>query len=505
MADRLGAEQTLKNDPTSRDIRVSRFFSGWSCRAGMADCRAKNRVSRPLRKFLRRSLDNVERSVMSQTANSQPPQIKSRIGAILRATSGNFLEQFDFFLFGFYASYIAKAFFPSENETAALLNTFGVFWLGALMRPVGAIVLGAYIDRIGRRLGLIVTLAIMAAGTVIITICPTYASIGVAAPVIVLIGRLLQGFSAGVELGGVSVYLSEIATPGNKGFYTSFQSSSQQVAIFVAAIIGYALNELVTGDSFAFLAGIEFAKWRIPFFIGCLIIPFIFFLRRTLEETPEFLAMKKHPSTSEVFSSAAVTGKIIVLGMMMAVLTTTTFYFVTVYTPTFGKSVLKLSSQDALLVTLLVAVTNFIWNPVGGAVSYRLGRKPVLLAIACLSLVTAYPALHWLVAAPTFGKMLAVEMMFSFYFGVYSGTMLGALVEVVPAHVRTTCFSLAFALAAGLFGTFTPFASTWLIDHTGDKASPGFWLMCAATLGIVAALVIYRGGKTIATRDVVPA
>ena len=126
---------------------------------------------------------------MSQTSTSQPPQIKSRIGAILRATSGNFLEQFDFFLFGFYASYIAKAFFPSENETAALLNTFGVFWLGALMRPVGAIVLGAYIDRIGRRQGLIVTLGIMAIGTVVIAFCPTYATIGVAAPIIVLIDR----------------------------------------------------------------------------------------------------------------------------------------------------------------------------------------------------------------------------------------------------------------------------------------------------------------------------
>jgi MHS family citrate/tricarballylate:H+ symporter-like MFS transporter len=436
---------------------------------------------------------------MSQTVTSQPPQIKSRLGAILRATSGNFLEQFDFFLFGFYASAIAKAFFPSQNETAALLNTFGVFWLGALMRPVGAIVLGAYIDRIGRRKGLIVTLAIMAVGTVIIAICPTYASIGVAAPIIVLLGRLVQGFSAGVELGGVSVYLSEIATPGNKGFYTSFQSSSQQVAIFVASLLGFMLSELMPPDVVAAWG------WRIPFFIGCLIIPFIFLLRRTLEETPAFLAMKKHPTASEVFASAVANWRIVVLGMMMAVLTTTTFYFVTVYTPTFGKTVLKLTSQEALIVTLLVAVTNFIWNPVGGALSDRIGRKPVLLAIACLSLVTAYPALNWLIAAPTFGKMLAVEMMFSFYFGVYSGTMLGALVEVVPAHVRTTCFSLAFALAAGLVGTFTPFASTWLIDHTGDKASPGYWLMCAAALGIIAALAIYRGGSAIATREAVAA
>ncbi len=361
----------------------------------------------------------------------------------------------------------------------------------------------------GRRKGLIVTLAIMALGTVTIAVCPTYATIGVAAPVIVLIGRLLQGFSAGVELGGVSVYLSEIATPGNKGFYTSFQSASQQVAIFVAALIGYALNEAVSGDTvmgFSFIFGGEgIAKWRIPFFIGCLIIPFIFFLRRTLEETPAFLAMKKHPSTSEVFSSAAVNWKIILLGMMLAAMTTVTFYFVTVYTPTFGKTVLKLSSQDALLVTLLVAVTNFIWNPVGGALSDRIGRKPVLLAIAGLSFVTAYPALLWLTAAPTFGKMLAVELMFSLYFGLYSGTMLGALVEIVPAHVRTTCFSLAFALAAALFGTFTPFAATTLIAMTGDRASPGFWLMCAAASGFIAAMVIYRSGAVEAREAAVAA
>jgi MFS transporter, MHS family, citrate/tricarballylate:H+ symporter len=431
-----------------------------------------------------------------QPSTSQPPEIKSRIGAILRATSGNFLEQFDFFLFGFYASAIAKAFFPAQNDTAALLNTFGVFWLGALMRPVGAIVLGAYIDRIGRRKGLIVTLAIMAAGTVVITLCPTYATIGIAAPIIVLAGRLLQGFSAGVELGGVSVYLAEIATPGNRGFYTSFQSASQQVAIVVAAIIGFGLSELMPADTVAAWG------WRIPFFIGCLIIPVIFVLRRTLEETPAFLAMKTHPTTAEVFSSAAVNWRIIVLGMMLAAMTTVTFYFVTVYTPTFGKNVLKLSSQDALLVTLLVGITNFIWNPVGGALSDRIGRKPVLLAIAGLSFVTAYPALLWLTAAPSFAKLLAVEMMFSLYFGVYSGTMLGALVEVVPAHVRTTCFSLAFALAAALFGTFTPFASTMLIARTGDKASPGFWLMCAAASGFIAALAIYRSSAVEARETV---
>jgi MHS family citrate/tricarballylate:H+ symporter-like MFS transporter len=434
---------------------------------------------------------------MSQTA--QPPQIKSRLGAILRSTSGNFLEQFDFFLFGFYANAISKAFFPSDNETTALLLTFTTFWLGALMRPIGAIVLGAYIDRIGRRLGLIVTLAIMAMGTVFIAICPTYASIGIAAPIIVLIGRLLQGFSAGVELGGVSVYLFEISTPGNKGFYTSFQSASQQVAIFVAAILGFVISESMPADQVAAWG------WRIPFFIGCLIVPFIFVLRRSLEETPAFLAMKKHPTTSEVFSSAAANWKIILLGMLMVAMTTVTFYFVTVYTPTFGKNVLKLTTRDALVVTLFVAVTNFIWLPVGGAISDRIGRKPVLLAIAGLSLITAYPMLSWLVAAPTFAKMLVVELVFSFYFGVYNGAMVAALTEVVPAHVRTTCVSLAFSLAAALFGTFTPLASTWLISETGNRASPAYWLMFAAASGIIATLAIFRDGEIIEARQAVAA
>jgi MHS family citrate/tricarballylate:H+ symporter-like MFS transporter len=312
-------------------------------RTRLCQIAAAGRVTVSADETFRASRSVTGDGVMAQASTSETPQIKSRIGAILRATSGNFLEQFDFFLFGFYASAIAKAFFPAQNETAALLNAFGVFWLGALMRPVGAIVLGAYIDRIGRRKGLIVTLGIMAIGTVVIAFCPTFATIGIAAPVIVLIGRLLQGFSAGVELGGVSVYLAEISTPGNRGFYTSFQSSSQQVAIFVAAILGFVLSEMLPPDTVAAWG------WRIPFFIGCLIIPFIFVLRRTLEETPAFLAMKKHPTASEVFASAVANWRIVVLGMMMAVLTTTTFYFVTVYTPTYGKTVLKLSTTDALL------------------------------------------------------------------------------------------------------------------------------------------------------------
>src|SRR6202011_612000 len=250
---------------------------------------------------------------------------------------------------------------PSENETAALLNAFGVFWLGALMRPVGAILLGAYIDRIGRRKGLIVTLTIMAIGTVTIAVCPTYASIGVAAPVIVLIGRLCQGFSAGVELGGVSVYLSEIATPGNKGFYVSWQSGSQQVAVAFAGVLGFALSHLLSP------LDLQVWGWRIPLIFGCLIIPFIYMIRRTLQETEEFSARKHHPSPSEIYASMLTHWRIICTGVAMVLMTTVSFYTITAYTPTFGKNILKLGQSDALLVTLCVGVSNLIWLPLMGS------------------------------------------------------------------------------------------------------------------------------------------
>jgi MFS transporter, MHS family, citrate/tricarballylate:H+ symporter len=430
---------------------------------------------------------------------AEAPQLKSRIGAILRSTSGNFLEQFDFFLFGFYAAPISKAFFPTGNETTELMLTFTTFWLGALMRPVGAIVLGAYLDRIGRRKGLIVTLTIMAIGTITIAFAPTYANIGIFAPIIVLIGRLLQGFSAGVELGGVSIYLFEIATPGNKGFYTSFQSASQQVAILFAAIIGFALSQSLDQTVIAAWG------WRIPFFIGCLIVPFIFVIRRSLEETPEFLAQRKHPTTSEILSSMLANWQTMFLGMNLVALTTVMFYFITVYTPTFGQRVLKLSEFDSLVVTILVAITNFIWLPIGGAISDRIGRKPVLLTIATLALVTAYPALRWLVGNPTFGNMLAVEMLFSFYFGMYNGAMVAALSEIVPPHVRASGFSLAFSLAAALFGTFTPLASTFLIRASDNQASPGFWLMFAAYCSIMATAAFYRTNTSAAAAPAAPA
>ncbi len=432
---------------------------------------------------------------MSATAPSAPAietpvkTAQSKLAAVLRVTSGNFLEMFDFFLFGFYATYIASAFFPAGNEFASLLATFMTFGAGFLMRPLGAIVLGAYVDRVGRRKGLIVTLAIMAAGTVLIAFVPSYATIGLAAPALVLIGRLLQGFSAGVELGGVSVYLSEMAPPNQKGFYVSWQSGSQQVAIIVAAIIGYVLNTNMMPQTMADWG------WRIPFFIGSLIVPFIFIIRRSLQETEAFLARKHHPTLPEIFNSILSNWWIVLAGMLLVVMTTVSFYLITVYTPTFGKSVLKLTIIDSLIVTFCVAISNLFWLPVMGSLSDRIGRRPILLGFTVLTILTAYPAISWLVSSPSFERMLMVELWLSFLYGSYNGAMVVALTEIVPASVRTVGFSLCYSLATALFGGFTPAISTALIQVTGDKAAPGLWMTFAAICGLIATLMVYRRGE----------
>ncbi len=419
---------------------------------------------------------------------------KAKVRAILRVTSGNFLEQFDFFLFGFYATYIAQTFFPASSDFASLMMTFAVFGAGFLMRPLGAILLGGYIDKVGRRRGLIITLSIMATGTFLIALVPGYATIGAWAPVLVLIGRLLQGFSAGAELGGVSVYLAEIATPGRRGFYTSWQSGSQQIAIVVAAALGFSLN--------AWLSESELAAWgwRIPFLMGCIIVPFIFFLRRHLQETEAFANRQQRPTLKNVVTTLYANRGAVLAGMLMVAMTTTAFYLITVYAPTFGKKVLMLSASDSLLVTLLVAVSNFIWLPIGGALSDKFGRKTLLMTMTLLAIATAWPALSMLAQNPSFSRMLMVLLWLSFLYGMYNGAMVPALTEIMPAEVRVAGFSLAYSLATALFGGFTPAISTALIYYTGDKAAPGYWLSFAAFCALCATLWLYRRSSVHCTR-----
>jgi MFS transporter, MHS family, citrate/tricarballylate:H+ symporter len=386
-------------------------------------------------------------------------------------------------VFGYYASAIGKAFFPSGNPFVSLMLSLMTFGAGFLMRPLGAIVLGAYTDRHGRRAGLILTLGLMSVGIFSIACIPGYATIGLLAPLFVLIGRLLQGFSAGMELGGVSVYLSEIATPGHKGFYVSWQSGSQQLAVMFAALVGIVLSSLLPPEKMIVWG------WRVPLLLGCVIIPFLFRLRRSLQETDKFAARKHRPTTSEILRSLSANWRIVIIGTMMVTMTTVSFYMITAYTPTFGNSVLHLASMDSLIVTLCVGASNLFWLPVMGALSDRIGRRPLLLVFTILMLATAYPVMLWLVREPSFARLLAVELWLSFIFGSYNGAMVVFLTEIMPIDVRTSGFSLAYSLATAIFGGFTPAISTYLIHLTGNRAVPGLWLSLAAACGFVAALL----------------
>jgi metabolite-proton symporter len=408
----------------------------------------------------------------------------SKVQSVIRVSSGNFLEMYDFTVYAYYASYIAHEIFPSSNAYASLMMTLGTFGAGYLMRPLGAVILGAYVDRHGRRAGLIFTLFLMAMGTLVIACTPAYRTIGITAPIVVVLGRLLQGFSAGVELGGVSVYLAEIATPGHKGFYCAWQSASQQVAVIFAALLGVALSTIVPP------AGMAQWGWRVPFFVGCLIVPLLFWLRKSLAETDEFLARKRHPPLREIFASLGANWKIILVGMLLSTMTTVCFYLITAYTPTYGREVLHLTSRESLVVTLFVGLSNFIWLPVGGAISDKVGRRPILISFTIATIVTSYPAMLWLVSSPSNTRLLLVELWLSVIFGVYNGAMVPYLTEIMPSDIRTAGFSLAFSLATAIFGGFTPAICTYLIHETGNRAMPAVWLSFAALCGLFAAIIL---------------
>jgi MFS family permease len=391
---------------------------------------------------------------------------------------------YDFQVFGYYAAAIARTFFPSGSEFGSLMLSLMTFGAGFLMRPLGAIVLGTYIDHRGRRNGLLLTLGLMAIGTISIACTPSYASIGLIAPLLVVGGRLVQGLSAGVEAGGVSVYLFEVATPGHKGFYVSWQAASQQVAVMFAAVLGLGLTLRLTGDQMTRWG------WRIPLLVGCAIIPLLFLLRRSLQETPEFLERKHRPSPRHILRTLARCWRLVVLGTLLTIMNTVCFYMITAYTPTFGGAVLHLAARDNMIVTLCVGASNFLWLPIMGAVSDRIGRRRMLGSVSMLAVLTAYPALWWLVTAPSFSRLMAVELWFSFLFASYNGALIVFLTEIMPTDVRTAGFSLVHSSATAIFGGFTPAISTYLIHASGNRAIPGVWLSFAAICGLIATMLL---------------
>ena len=413
-----------------------------------------------------------------------PAERRDKIKATFRVASGNFIEAYDFFVYGYYAQYIATTFFPTGNEYASLMLSLLTFGAGYLIRPLGAVILGGYMDRHGRRKGLLLTLSLMAAGTFSIAVTPGYAQIGLLAPILIVAGRLLQGLSAGAEFGGVAIYLSEIATPGRRGLYCCWQAVSQQVAVIFAAGIGLTLTALIPPEQMTVWG------WRIPLLIGTAAIPLILWLRNSLEETEAFKQSRHVRTMSEVMRILGANWTVVLNGVGLTVMMTTTFYLITAYTPTFARQALQMAPTDVFLVTLFVGISNLCWLPVGGTLTDRFGARPLMLIVTAATVLTAYPAMFFLVADPSFGKLLSVLLLYSMFFGLYAGGLIPLLTEIMPAQVRTTAFSLAFVTATAIFGGFTPAICTYLIEITGNRAAPALWLMLAASISLGATFIL---------------
>jgi MHS family proline/betaine transporter-like MFS transporter len=432
------------------------------------------------------------------TAPLQPISAASRRKAIVAATIGNGLEWFDFTVYSFFAVIIAKLFFPTGNDLTSFLLTVATFGVGFFMRPVGAIVLGVYADRVGRKAALTLTILMMALGTAIIGLAPTYAQIGLWAPALIVLARLIQGFSAGGEVGGATAFLIEHAPDHQRGVYASWQQASQGISF----MLGAAMGALVTN-------GLEPAQvdawgWRIPFLFGLLIGPVGMYIRSHLEEPPEFERRRAERKAAKVeFSPLSQVlrehPREVLGGLGVTVLWTVCTYVLVFYMPSYAKQQLGLPLATTFQSTALCGAIILVLCPLMGMLSDRVGRKRMLGTVALLIGVLAYPLFHWLNLAPTSQTLLQVQVVLGILLAAFTGPAPAVLAEQFPTEVRSTGLSLAYNFAVTIFGGFAPLIVTWLISSSGNKLAPAFYVMAAAAVSLVALLIMHdRTGQPLA-------
>lgn len=402
--------------------------------------------------------------------------------AVVATSIGNALEWFDLVVYGFFAVVIAKLFFPAGNDAVSLLLTLGTFGVSFFMRPLGAIVIGAYADRAGRKAALTLSILLMMLGTAIIVVLPTYSQIGVAAPVILVLARLVQGFSAGGEFGSATAFLAE-HVPHRRGFFASWQVASQGLTTVLAAVFGTVLTGTLSADQ---LAG---WGWRIPFAFGLLLGPIAYYIRSNVDETPEFLAAKTTRSPLRDTFAGQKTRLAIAVGIV--VLGTVATYLV-LFMPTYGVKQLGLSPSVSFSAVVLTGLIQMVCSPLVGHWSDKIGRTGLMLTSAALLLVLIYPAFAWLVDQPSPAKLIAMQVAMGVLVTGYFAALPGLLSEIFPVATRTTGMSLAYNIAVTIFGGFGPFIIAWLIRTTGDKVAPSFYLMFAALVSIVALVAARR-------------
>jgi MHS family alpha-ketoglutarate permease-like MFS transporter len=405
--------------------------------------------------------------------------MRNRLKSIFGGSIGNLIEWYDFYVYNFFALYFAKSFFPNADPTVQLLNTFGIYALGFLIRPVGGWILGAYADQAGRRAALTLSVTLMCAGSFLIAIAPTYAIIGLGAPILLLVARLIQGISLGGEYGTSATYLSEIAVSKHRGFYSSFQYVTLIGGQVLGSLTLLAMQQSLTAHE------LEAWGWRIPFAIGAALSVFGLYLRRNLEETDAFKKAAGKPRGSPIRELLKYPSQILlVFGLTMG--GTTAFYTYTTYMPTFLVNTVKLTRDQATQISFITLVIYAALQPVFGAISDKVGRRPVLMCFGILGTLCTIPILTTLETTRDYmtalGLIMAALMIVSGY------TSINAVVkaELFPAGVRALGVGLPYAVAASIFGGTAPYVALAFKDN-GHEA----WFYYYVTVLIFGSLLVY--------------
>jgi MFS family permease len=413
------------------------------------------------------------------------PTTKPRTSQIVAAVIGNALEWYDFVVYGFLTVIIARLFFPAQNEYASLLLTMATFGVGFFMRPVGGIVIGLYADRKGRKAALQLIIGLMTLAMAMIAFAPPYAAIGIAAPLLMLLARLLQGFATGGEFASATTFLVESAPSHRRGFYGSLQMVGQSLAALCGAVAGTLITRGLAPEQ------IDAWGWRLPFLFGLIIGPVGLYIRSYLHETDAFLESRRAGAVRNPLRTVlAQNGRGLAVTFGLVICGTISYYVVLVYMPTFAKTQLGMPLTDAFVAQVIGLICLTVTIPLCGALCDRVGRRPLLLAATVAYFVLLYPLFVWVYASPSFGRLAFMQGILCTLVGVYFGPISTAIAEQFPTGVRSTGLAIAYNFAVMLFGGFAQFIVTWLIRETGSPLAPAYYVMFGAVVGFVASLFL---------------
>jgi len=414
-------------------------------------------------------------------------QRRMRYRVVLASILGNGLEWFDFVAYGYFASIVADVFFPAESNLSLLL-TYASFAVGFVVRPIGGILIGAYADRYGRQRALSLLIVMMAFGTLTLGLTPGYASIGIVAPIIVVLGRVVQGISIGGEFGSATALLVEYAPANQRMMYGSFQMSSQAIGRVLATTIG--LGVLFTFSPEAVKAG----AWRIPFLLGALIGPFGFYVRYRIAESPEYQQMRRKSEVArapvrEVLRNHWLP---IICAIGLTIIGTSLTYIWNTYLPTYVVKQLHLPLWQGLFGVAVTSALTIVVCAFGGWLADRYGAYRTFFLFTAISALISYPFFAYVLAEPGFGRLFLAQFVVLLVFGLLQGSGPGLLAGLFPVEVRSTGMAISYNVGVTVFGGFAPLTVTWLIGLTGSKLVPAYYIIAAAMLSIVVVASTYR-------------